>query len=75
MVEDVHNTQEITLEYNYSQNLSPFWPHDVILTLKTARFEHMSKFLQIFAYFTTITLKLSYKTKVEIVHITLNGLH
>ena len=30
----------------------------------------LNNFLQIFAYLTTITSKLSYKTKVEIVHIT-----
>ena len=43
-MEIVHTTQEITLNYNFSQNLSPFWPYDVILTPKNALFEHFEQF-------------------------------
>ena len=66
-MEIVHTTQEITL---ISQNLSPFWPYDVILTPKMHFLNILSNFLKIFAYLTTRTSKLSYKTMEEIVHIT-----
>ena len=55
MVKIVYNTQEIILKQFFTQNFSPFWPYDVILTPKTALFEH---FGQIFADF---SLLLNYK--------------
>ena len=45
-MEIVNNTSEIMLKQISPQNFSPCWPFDVILTPKTALFEH---FEQIFA--------------------------
>ena len=36
MKEIVHSVQEITVKQNFSQNLSPAWPYDVILTPENA---------------------------------------
>ena len=71
MVEIVHSTKEISLKQFFFKDFALFGPYDAILTPKTALFEHLSNFSQISAFLTTLKWKLSHKTKVEIVHNTL----
>ena len=70
MAEIVHLTQEITLKYKYSRNLSPLWPYDVILTPKTALFQHFEQIFADFYLFDHYNIETILQTMVEIVHIT-----
>ena len=61
MVEIVYNTLEIILKQFFSKKFPPFLPYDVILTPKSVLFKHLSKFLQISAFYSTIKWKLPQK--------------
>ena len=75
MVKIVYDTKEIILKQFFTQNFSPFWPYDVILTPKTALFEH---FWQIFADFSLLLNYrmefASHRTIVDIVNNTLENI-
>ena len=65
-----HNTQQILWNifhkiFHHSGPMTSSWPP------KTHFFNILSNFLQIFTFLTTLTWKLSHKTRVEIVHNTL----
>ena len=38
-----YSIKEITIKFFFSQNWSPFWAYDVILTYKNALFEHFEQ--------------------------------
>ena len=67
IVEIVHNTQEVILKQLFSKifTILALWRH---LYSQKAFFEHFEQFLQISAFYSTITRKLPHKTMVEIVH-------
>ena len=50
MVEIAHSIQEI-YKIKFTQNWSPFWPYDVILTHKIALFEHFEQIFPDFRLF------------------------
>ena len=49
MMKIVYNTQETILKQIFPWNFSPFWPYDVILTPKTALFDHFEQVLADFS--------------------------
>ena len=64
----VYKTPEIMLKQILHNNLSPFWPFDVILTPEIALFEHFEQIFADFGFLSTMTWELSHKTIVEIVN-------
>ena len=56
-MEIVHNTQEIISEKNFLKKFPPYWPYDVILTPKNARFEHFEQFFADFRLFDHYNIK------------------